>query len=246
MKPRIGIGSGCTDNNERGFTAALGHSYLRSVTLAGGAPVIIPITDDPDVLDACLGGVDGVIVPGGPDLPPSDYGETPLPMVEEVAPPRRGFDMRLCRRAIELGLPVLGICHGCQVVNVALGGSLYQDILTEFPDSPLAHRRRLFPYYTSHPVSVEPGSRVAAILGGTRVETNSAHHQSAKRIGEGLRIVARADDGVVEAVEHEDRSRFILGIQWHPEKLAEKADGPHRAIFRALVEASLARSLAAK
>lgn len=241
-KPRIGIATGCGSAGGEKYLSQLSMTYVRSVVAGGGIPLLLPPNQDSDVLSGALDAVDGLVLPGGPDLDPAYYGESPHPMWEPVTGPREGFDIRLCRLAFEKEIPILGICHGCQVVNVALGGSLVQDILTAFPESPVVHRRRVFPFFVPHTVSVEPGSLLESIVGGPRIETNSAHHQSVKRAAEGLRVVARADDGVVEAVEWVGDRRFLLGIQWHPEEMAQSSDGPHRALFRALTQAALARS----
>lgn len=235
MKPRIGIGSGAAKNEEHVFQISLSYSYLNSIREAGGVPIVLPPTQDDNDIETYLDAIDGLILPGGPDLPPSHYGRPSAPLVLEQMGPRRGYDVRLCQRALRRNLPILGVCLGCQVINVALGGTLIRDLLTQGPESEIAHRHTIFPYYTRHEVSVEHGSRLHAIVGGTRIETNSAHHQAVEDLGRGVRVVARADDGVVEAIECEDSGRFLLGIQWHPEKIAEREDGPHRSLFAALV-----------
>lgn len=245
-RPRIAIATGTSRTTEGNFQAQISYSYLYSVLAAGGAPFLLPPLDDPEALDACLEAAEGLVLSGGPDLDPSLFGQSPHPMLEPAKGPRASFDVRLCRRAFEFHIPILGICRGCQVVNVAFGGSLHQDILTAFPESPLVHRRRIPPYYVPHPVRVEPGSLLRSVVGADVIETNSAHHQAVDEPGEGLRPVAWTDDGIIEGIEWVGDSRFLLGIQWHPEKMAEESDGPHRALFHALVEAAQRRTQAAE
>ncbi len=241
MRPRIGIGAGCSRNNERVWNAGQSYSYIRSVVLAGGLPILLPPAEDLSLIPGYLGAIDALLLTGGNDIPSETYGEPPLPMVDPLTGPRLQSDLALCRAAIERGTPVLAICLGCQILNVALGGTLYQDLLTQRADSQIPHRWKIFPYYLSHEVNVEPGTRLHSIVGASRILTNTAHHQAIREPGRGLRVTARADDGVIEAVELEDAGRFALGIQWHPEKLAEREDGPHRALFRALVEQAAVR-----
>jgi putative glutamine amidotransferase len=218
-RPRIGV----SPNRRPG-------DYLESVTLAGGDPVLLDAVRDraADV----LAGVAGVLLTGGGDIDPSLYGEAADPTFSPAEPGRDAFEIELAVRAIEYDVPVLAICRGIQVLNVALGGTLVQDIPTAIPQA-VTHS---VPHPTSrvaHEVALAPGSRLAALLcpGEPRRPTcavNSRHHQSVKRPGAGLRVTATAPDGVVEAVERE-ASRFCVGVQWHPENFCRT--GEFRALF---------------
>lgn len=222
----------------------LGLNYTNSVRLAGGipCPFAIPIKDNSEetmreAINEYLEFLDGVLIIGGPDLDPVLYDEQKLPTVGLMSKFRERFDITLAKECLARRMPVLGICLGCQVLNVAAGGSLYQDIANDFPEWNIRHGKKLEAYFTFHNVNVEKDSALGRILGVDTLETNSAHHQSVKVPGDGFRIVARAEDGIVEAIEKTDGS-FALGIQWHPEYLA--ASRPtHLKIFQALISAAM-------
>jgi putative glutamine amidotransferase len=181
--------------------------------------------------------VDGILFSGGRDLPPSFYREAEIhDKTETLAPERATAEIALAAAAIESGLPVLGICMGCQLINVALGGSLFQDIPSEIGTA-INHGRDDAGDKPVHTVRLEAGSRLHAIAGLGEMPVNSTHHQAVKALGRGLTAVARADDGVVEAVELP--GRWVLGVQWHPERLRDT--GKHMALFRALTAAALSR-----
>lgn len=215
-----------------------GASYMRSVALAGGAPVIIPLELEEAGWRSIYERVDGLLFPGGVDVDPAHYGETPHARLGQVNGPLDEAELVLARWALEEGFPTLGVCRGIQLLNVAAGGTLYQDLPTEFRDvSPHACSPPDYPReYRAHRVRIEPGSLVAEAMGVTECRTNSRHHQAVKDLAPGFRITARADDGVIEAVEHTE-APFILGVQWHPESLAE-ADPQMLGLFAALVRAA--------
>ncbi len=221
-----------------------GAVYIRSVALAGGAPVIIPLELGEAGWKSIYERVDGLLFPGGEDVDPAHYGETPRPRLGQVSAPLDEAELTLARWALEDGFPTLGVCRGIQLLNVAAGGTLYQDLPTEFPDvaphacSPPAYPRE----YRAHMVRMEPGSLVAEAMGTTECRANSRHHQAIKDLAPGFRITARADDGVIEAVEYAG-APFILGVQWHPESLAEE-DPQMLGLFAALVRAAAARPTA--
>lgn len=238
--PLIGVTSSYHPTQD-GKTAAnvVGEAYLQAVLNAGGAPVILPAELPEEEFSGLFSRLDGFLFTGGSDVDPARFGGVPHPRVYGIDPERDGTEIALVRLAAETGRPFLGICRGIQVINVALGGSLYTDVADQlagarkhdhYPDSPrdfLAHR-----------VSVTPDSRLAAILDGVDVAVNSMHHQGAERIAPGLTATAYAPDGLVEAVELPGHP-FGLGVQWHPECL--QAYPPQRSLFTALVKAALAR-----
>ena len=205
---------------------ALGMTYLRAIERAGGMPVVLP----PVLADvhALLDRLDGICLSGGPDLDPDAYG-----VIERHAelgptePSLDAFELALARAADERAVPLLGVCRGAQTLNVARGGTLHQHVP--------GHRQADSGTVSTHPVAVVAGSRLAAVVGAGELEVNSFHHQAVKKLGAGLRIVARAPDGTVEAIEARG-ARFLLGVQWHAETLATEA--PHGALFAALVEAA--------
>ncbi|MGB4777150.1 gamma-glutamyl-gamma-aminobutyrate hydrolase family protein [Microbacterium sp.] len=163
--------------------------------------------------EAAASGADAVIVLGGADIDPTLYRHTPHSTVQGTHRPADEFETRLIRAAVNLDRPVLGICRGAQLVNVALGGTLVQHLGDD-----AAHRSNdEHDGFTRHEIEIEPETRLSAIVGNRRLEVTSAHHQAVDLLGEGLRIAARADDGVVEAIESHAGAPWILGVQWHPE-----------------------------
>ena len=230
MKPRIGI-SGYPRTVETVLGPTLVHSatrfYVDGVVRAGGVPVVLPVLAPEDVSIA-LGAVDGLVLTGGGDIAPVRYHAEPVPETDNVDPARDDFDLRLVAAAIERRLPVLATCRGMQVVNVALGGSLVQHL----------PQHREFECWAEgvHAVDVDPHSRLAAALGQTHLLVNSLHHQAVCDPAPGLRAVAWAPDGTVEAVEHEDAADPLVAVQWHPELMED--DPVQQGLFRQLVERS--------
>ena len=214
-------------------------TYLQALLRAGAAPILIPHITDHHLLRAIYDRMDGLLLPGGEDVAPARYGEVPHEKCGTPSLERDETELTLVRWAVEEAKPLLAICRGIQVLNVALEGSLYQDIQTQIPG---AARHDWSPGYPrtlrSHGVVCTEGSRLASIVGSPSLEVNSLHHQALKALAPGLEITARAPDGVVEAVELPGHP-FALGVQWHPEELAAE-DSQSQALFAALVEASRA------
>ncbi|GAA3662408.1 gamma-glutamyl-gamma-aminobutyrate hydrolase family protein [Microbacterium marinilacus] len=212
--------------------AALGTDYIEAVEAAGCIPVVLPPLGDPRQLAARL---DGLVLSGGGDVDPSRYGGRPEPGVEYSAQ-RDAFELGLALTARERRLPTLGICRGHQVVNVALGGTLTVDLGTTAVHAPLLDAERQF--RLRHDVELDPLSRLAGVYGVTRRAVGTLHHQALDRVADGLRVVARAADGVVEAVEAVDGWDY-LGVQWHPEKLSAPDEWAFElALFERLTEAA--------
>jgi putative glutamine amidotransferase len=215
---------------------ALGMDYARAIEAAGGLPVVLaPI--DPGGVDALLGRLSGLCLPGGPDLHPQWYGDAPHPELGPTEPELDAFELALARRADALGMPILAICRGAQLLNVARGGTLHQHLPGRPVPLEVAHRQAGPPERSTHPVEVERGSLLALWTGMGRLEVNSFHHQAVRRLGSDLRAVAWAPDGVVEAIEAPDRP-FVLGVQWHAEGIAGRPE--QEALFTAFVEAAAA------
>jgi putative glutamine amidotransferase len=226
-KPRIGITSSPAVHDEKAVES-LNRSYVDAVLRTGGLPFIVPRVD-PDDVDEVVAGLDGLLLSGGGDVDPQHYGAEPSPHVAGCHPDTDVFELALARAASDLRLPLLGICRGHQVLNVALGGTLEQHL----PDvTDVVHRERGRPADTIHVVAIEADSPLAAVMGTTSVGVNSLHHQAIDRIGRGLRPVAWADDGVIEAVAGV-ADRRALGVQWHPELLLDRPE--QRALFEWLI-----------
>jgi putative glutamine amidotransferase len=209
---------------------ALATLYPEAIERAGGIPVIVPLLR-PDAIDSLLDRVDGVCLPGGPDLQPSTYGAEPHPALGPTEPRVDALELALIRAADRRNLPILGICRGMQVLNVARGGTLHQHLPDVVGDQ-LQHRQADHGSVTTHHVETAPHSRLRAALGGPKLEVNSFHHQAIRKLGQDLAVTAWAPDGTIEAVEGPG-ARLVLGVQWHAEGL--EAHGP---LFELLVAAA--------
>lgn len=208
--------------------------YVTAVARAGGAPVLLPCTVDEVAVAAALDVADGLLLTGGGDVLALHYGEEPHPASKYQDPTRDAQEIALAREALRRGLPILGICRGLQVLNVALGGTLVQDVPTQVPGA-VQHYAHGLETVLLHHVDIEPGSRLHAIMDGeARVAVNSWHHQAARDVAPGLRVSARAKDGVIEALEAADGSP-VLAVQWHPEE-CEGQYPQFRALFAWLVQ----------
>jgi putative glutamine amidotransferase len=221
---------------------AIAACYVNAVLAAGGVPVVLPLQDGN--ADALLDLVDGLIFSGGADIDPALFGDTEIhPKTYDVHPLRDRFELDLMTRAIERDLPVFCICRGIQILNVACGGTLFQDVPDQF-SSALQHRQQETGHERhepSHNVEAESESLLASVYGSVSVPVNSYHHQAVKDVAPGLHVTARSDDGLAEAVEMPGRT-FVLGVQWHPEMMFE-ANPEHLAPFKELVAAATAKRL---
>jgi putative glutamine amidotransferase len=205
--------------------------YVQAVIAAGGAPLLLPASRRDDLTSTYGDLLHGLLLSGNPaDVDPSLYGEEPQPRLGAVNPRRTECEIALVRQALAQGLPVFGVCGGAQVLNVALGGSLYQDIPSQVPKA-YKHSGASEP---SHTIDIVSGTRLAAVIQLPELRVNSLHHQAIKVPGRGLVVSASARDGVVEAVEMPDRP-FVIGVQWHPERLFLD-DAVSRQLFAAFVQ----------
>jgi putative glutamine amidotransferase len=212
--------------------------YVEGVAGAGGAPVVLPPAGDERTAEAVIRSLDGLLLSGGSDLDPGYYGEEPAAELGVTLPERDAFEMALVGMALRRGMPVFGICRGMQVLNVALGGTLYQDLPSQWGRDLLGHRQDTPKRHPTHEVRVEHGSYIAEVMERESVKVNSYHHQGIKDLAEGLIATGFSTDGVVEAVEAGDLSeRWLLGVQWHAE--AMRGAGPQQeSLFEAHVSAA--------
>lgn len=239
MKPVIGITPSIGAFENRGEIFRMEVSYVQAVEAAGGVPILLPPSGAG--VAELVGLVDGIIFSGGADIRPDRYGDD---YVHEttygISDLRDDFEFALLTAALAAEVPVLAICRGIQVLNVGLGGTLYQDVPTEYPDA-IRHSQPWEVGSFEHPihdVTLERDSLIGDLLATTTVGTNSAHHQSLKRVAPGLRVVGRSADGGIEAVEDPARP-FVLGVQWHPEKMFA-AHPEHLRLFAGLIAESTA------
>lgn len=230
-KPLIGIGSDIMVREGERDRAFVYTTYTDAVRRAGAIPVIIP--PQPENAADIVGELDGLLLAGGDDCDPAAYGEARHPSVEPMDPRRQSSDLTLARAARERGIPTLGICLGVQVMNVAAGGTLIQDIASSV-DTEIDHASEPADRHR-HDVLVEASTRLGGILGARELNVNSSHHQAIGRVAEGLRVTAHAPDGIVEGLE-DPAQPFYLGVQWHPEDMAEEESAS--TLFGAFVDAA--------
>ena len=235
MKPLIGITTYQSTNAYGQPTVLLQQSYIRAVMQAGGMPVLIPSMIASAGWDAVYSRLDGILFSGGGDIALDRFAGDPHPRIDDVEPERDTVELQMIQAAASDGKPFLGICRGCQVLNVALGGTLY----THIPDQLAGALDHSYPgnmrTVLVHEVKIEEGTHVAEIYGTPIIQVNSLHHQGLKDIAPVLRVAGHAPDGLVEAVELPDHP-FGLAVQWHPEWLTDQE--PTRNLFKKFVEAA--------
>jgi putative glutamine amidotransferase len=244
-KPVIGIAPDFTGTDRQAgkneATILLRNRYVAAIEAAGGIPLILPIITNSLLCKAVLNRLDGLLLTGsGPDIDPRRYRERKRFDFQVMSPARTDSEYALVAEARRRDIPVLGICGGMQLMNVALGGTLIQDIDQQVAD-PLSHRAKGPASEVAHAVRIQSGTRLSAIVGRRSIEVNSSHHQAVKAVSAALKVSATASDGVIEALEDPLR-RFFIGVQWHPEYLYRRHP-VHRAIFKALITAAQGESL---
>ena len=231
--PVIGISTGYAPGK-----ISVNESYVKSVVNAGGIPYIIPLVRDSVLAETIISSLDGIIFTGGEDFDPSYYGEEPAEELGSVNAPRDTSDLMLMRMAMRHGLAVLGICRGEQGLNVALGGSLYQDLPSQHPSAAdstqLMHRQEEPSSIPTQVVDIAPGSHLHSLVGADTLSVNSHHHEAVKDSAPGVIVTAVARDGVIEAFE--DMSRNVVAVQFHPEAFAQSGQYPYLRIFEDLVD----------
>lgn len=226
--PLIGITSVYKVDDKGTAHTQINFNYAQAVAENGGIPVVLPTIDDEQIMQRYVKELNGLVLVGGDDIPPSVYGEQPHETVEILPPQRYEFERKLIAKWLASKKPLLGVCLGMQFTNVVSGGSLIQDIPSEV-GTQVNHRKY-------HKVQIEPDSSLANILGATEARVFSSHHQAVRKVGKGLKVIAHSEDGVNEALERTDGG-FGLFVQWHPEAMDDKT---HRdAIYGALVRASV-------
>lgn len=210
-------------------------NYSLAVAASGAAPVLVPAACDQRALERIFNAANGLLLSGGPDVHPKFYKEEPLPGLGDVDEPLDRMELAAARLAMQSGLPVLAVCRGIQVLNIAMGGTVFQDIASQVPEA-IGHRQQAAKSVATHSVTVERPSLLFDILGRRRIPVNGKHHQAVKDVAEGLQVAARAPDGLVEALFAPEHP-FALGVQWHPEGTFE-TDPFSRKLFAAFIAAA--------
>lgn len=237
MQPWIGVTCSVDDEGYH-----LGLAYVQAVEQAGGLAAALPCREDVERWISGLRRFDAILLSGGADLDPVYFGEEVTPENGAIQPERDRFELAVARYALSTGKPLLAVCRGMQVLNVAAGGDLYQDIHAQ-TSSRVQHQQRAPRWYPTHSVRLVKGTRLHRILGVDTIRVNSFHHQAVRRLGEGIVPAAHGPDGIIEAIEVSGHP-FAVGVQWHPEHMAMR-DAHQRALFAALVAAARRRSDAA-
>lgn len=231
MKPIIGI-TPLFDEEKDGIWMQT--AYINAILRAGGIPVVLPIHTNREEVRQIAHQFDGFLFTGGPDIKPELYGETTLTTCASSIPLRDSMEEKLLHAVYITGKPIMGICRGCQLINVILGGTLYQDIPSQYKTS-LVHRQEPPKNKPIHDVSVIEGTLLHRIVKQSNLHVNSLHHQAVKKAAPILQVAAYAEDGIIEAIDQPDHA-FLLGIQWHPELMFEKEPLQLR-LFEAFIRA---------
>jgi len=242
-KPIIGVAPGVIAVNSTVFVGRqrdyVNRKYLQSITLNGGVPLILPVTQAPDVIARYVGLIDGLLLCGGDDVDPLTYGEEPLAKLGHIDPERDAYEIALIKAVHAVHKPILGICRGLQIMNAGYGGTLYQDASYMATDQGiLKHMQLQLPAYGMHHVTITPDSTLARYVQTDELAVNSFHHQMVKQVAPGFKVVAMAQDHVIEALESTDGG-LQLGVQWHPEEM-QPGNPAMVQLFKGFIAASQA------
>ena len=233
MRPLIGITSAMEID---GISFTVSSDNVNAIKEGGGLPVILPNLVG-DEIDLYAEKIDGLYLTGGYDIDPMFFDEEPHPNLGTVTPDRDVFEIHLINRMLELGKPILGVCRGCQILNVAVGGKMFQDIDAQIDQELLQHAQKAPTAHASHDVNVLKGSLLYRLTNKEQLRVNSRHHQANRSVIDTFQVSGRANDGVIEAIESKQHP-FVLGLQWHPENLAMKNDQSSLKIFQGFIEAT--------
>lgn len=231
MRTVIGI----FPNVESDGKSSIAKTYVEAIENSGGMGITLPYTNKRQIIEKFIAMCDGFLFTGGADIDPCHYGEPKSPLTSGISAMRDEFELAAFALAYESKKPILAICRGCQLVNVALGGSLYQDIESEYKTD-IRHRSETGNYSHSHTVTIKKDSPLFDMTGEERIPVNSMHHQAIKTLGEGLWVEAVSDDGIIEAV-YVPEAKFLHAVQWHPERTLGD-DSYSQRIFDAFVSLS--------
>jgi len=237
QSPRIGVSA---SRGSSGGSIVPG-TYIQAVLKAGGTPVIIPVMTDISTLKDIIKDLDGLIMTGGEDVNPLYYNETPIPDINDIDSVRDIYDLVTIKLATDRNIPVLGICRGEQLLNIAFGGTLYQDIPQQHPNKSIEHSRKQAEEENMHTVSILANSQLAKILDKSDISVNTSHHQAVRKVAPGFLATAKSPDGIIEAIEAYP-NRSVMGVQWHPERHIERGDTSMLKVFQFFInEASIFR-----
>jgi putative glutamine amidotransferase len=232
IKPVIGI---TTAYDFEKSSSGVKDDYYEAIIQCGAVPILIPVTDEKSMWDEYLKICDGIILSGGPDIDATYFGKCNMPYANEISPIRDSMEIFIAQQAIAMNMPILGICRGIQVMNIAAGGSIFQDIYAEnnTDKNIMKHSQQAPRWFQIHNISIQKDTCLQTVFGSDTLKVNSFHHQAVSEVAPGFIINATAEDGIIEAISQENK-RFVLGVQWHPENLWRK-DKTHLKLFERLV-----------
>jgi putative glutamine amidotransferase len=230
VKPIIGVSASIEKQ-----TISVSKNNLEAICLAGGIPLVVPYLEQGSGMSEIAELIDGLLLTGGGDINPFLFGEEPLPKLGSITPERDELEIMLIQTMLQKDKPILGLCRGCQILNIAAGGTMYQDIYSQIHHGLLQHTQNAPRDHATHYVLMEEGSLLRSITGTEKMAVNSFHHQALKQPAKGFVFSAKASDGVVEAVESRNH-RFVLGVQWHPENMYKK-DQVSKNLYAAFIGA---------
>lgn len=233
MRPVIGIAPSIENGTNMHF---INPDNITAIKAAGGTPFILPYGYEEDISVQVAGMIDGLYLTGGNDIDPTLFGEEPHPNLGEINPVRDYYELSLIQKMLERNKPILGVCKGCQMINIALDGDMYQDIYTQIDAALLQHKQHAPQEHGSHDVHIQEDSLLQRITDKDQIKVNSRHHQANRKPGKDIVHSGLASDGVIEASESTVH-RFVLGLQWHPENMAVKGNEDARKIFTSFIAA---------
>jgi len=239
MKPIIGIAISNRVKSKKIYSV-INNDYIKAVQKAGGIPILIPFSNNMENIKEYTDKIQGIIFTGGEDISPLVYNEDPLKEVECIIEERDRFELELFKEVYEKQIPILAICRGLQLINIALGGNLYQDINYQIPNSYGHAPKNTSRHNLYHSVKIKKDSKLFDIFKTEDLKVNSFHHQSIKKLGNDLKITALSNDGIIEAIESTNE-KFLVAVQWHPENLVE-----HHTEFLKFFEALICKALSKK
>lgn len=228
MKPIIAITPNFTDDET---TLKLNSKYCNAIWKAGGIPIIIDYNINQ--INSILKIANGLLFTGGGDIDPILMDEEPIKELKDISPIRDNFEIKLCKKAIQLNIPVLGICRGCQILAIASGGDIYQDIYKQ-SNTNLKHFQQAPKYYPTHTIKIKSNSKLIDIYKKDTILVNSFHHQAVNNLDNNMLISATSNDNIIEAIEHRT-NKFAIGVQWHPETMLEKYN-EHLELFKQFIK----------
>lgn len=235
MKPLIGI-TASMEKEEKSHS--VNDINVQAIVRAGGIPVLLPNIQTDDDIAHLANQIDGLYATGGYDVDPLLFGEEPHPELGTVTPTRDHFELAITKKILEQNKPFLGVCRGAQILNIATGGAIYQDIFAQADGNLLQHSQKSESKYGSHYVQVEQGSLLYKLTQEERLTVNSFHHQACSKVVAPMVVSATSSDDIIEAIESKDHD-FVLGVQWHPETMAVVDDQPSLAIYESFITACI-------